>query len=133
FLLTALNAALLVGTAGIGIWLWVHGTVGAGVVAAALPLAWQLSNVAGWVSWEVSGIFENVGVVQEGMQSIAVPHSGTARPGARPLEVWRGGIGFERLGFGYGRKDCPRWLAGLNLLGNPGKRTARGDAPASAS
>ena len=44
FLLTALNAALLVGTAAIGIWLWAHGAVGAGIVAAALPLAWQLSN-----------------------------------------------------------------------------------------
>ena len=41
FLLTALNAALLVGTAAIGIWLWAHGAVGAGIVAAALPLAWQ--------------------------------------------------------------------------------------------
>ena len=69
-------AVLLTGTATIGIWLWVEGTVGAGVVATALPLAWQIANVAGWVSWEVTGIFENIGVVQEGMQTIAVPHSG---------------------------------------------------------
>jgi len=32
-----------------------------GVVATALPLAWQITNVAGWVSWEVTGIFENIG------------------------------------------------------------------------
>ena len=49
-------------------------------------------NVAGWVSWEVTGIFENIGVVQEGMQTIAVPHSGVDRAGARPLEVPRGEI-----------------------------------------
>ena len=122
FLLTALNAALLVGTAAIGIGLWANGTVGAGIVAAALPLAWQLSNVAGWVSWEVTGIFENVGVVQEGMQSIAVPHIGSDRPGARPLEVSRGGIAFDALTFGYGRKDAPPVLAGLNLLVKPGER-----------
>ncbi len=122
FLLTALNALLLVSTAALGIWLWAHGTVGAGVVAAALPLSWQLSNVAGWVSWEVSGIFENVGVVQEGMQSIAVQHTGVDRPGARPLEVSRGEIAFERLAFGYGRTDTPPLLAGLDLVVKPGER-----------
>ena len=84
FGLTAMNAALLVATATIGIWLWASGTVGAGVVAAALPLTWQLANVAGWVRLEVTAIFENVGVVQEGMQSIAVPHSSVDQPGAQP-------------------------------------------------
>ena len=66
FLLTALNAMLLVATAAIGISLWSQGAVSAGIVAAALPLAWQIANVAGWVSWEVTGIFENIGVVQIG-------------------------------------------------------------------
>src|SRR5437773_2387370 len=83
FSLTVMNAALLVATAAIGIWLWVHGQVGAGIVATALPLAWQVANVSGSVSWDVTGIFENIGVVQEGMQSIAVPHSGINRPGAQ--------------------------------------------------
>jgi ATP-binding cassette, subfamily B, multidrug efflux pump len=122
FLLTAMNAALLVSTAAIGIWLWAQGAVGAGIVAAALPLAWQLSNVAGWVSWEVTAIFENVGVVQEGMQSIAVPHSGVDRPGARPLEVSRGEIRFEDVSFGYGRKDAAPVLNHLNLNIQPGER-----------
>jgi ATP-binding cassette, subfamily B, multidrug efflux pump len=122
FLLTALNAALLVATAAIGIWLWAQGAVGAGIVAAALPLAWQLSNVAGWVSWEVTAIFENVGVVQEGMQSIAVPHSGIDRPGARPLEVSRGEIRFEDVSFGYGRRDAAPVLDGLSLEIKPGER-----------
>ena len=107
FFLTALNAALLVGTAAIGISLWAQGLVSAGVVATALPLAWQTANAAGWVSWEVTAIFENIGVVQEGMQSIAVPHSGVDRPTARPLAVTRGEIRFERLSFGYGRNDAP--------------------------
>jgi ATP-binding cassette subfamily B multidrug efflux pump len=96
--------------------------VGAGIVAAALPLAWQLSNVAGWVSWEVTAIFENVGVVQEGMQSIAVPHSGVDRPGAKPLEVSRGEIRFENASFGYGRRDAAPVLDGLNLEIKPGER-----------
>src|ERR1043165_707600 len=105
FVLTLLNAALLVGTAAVGLWLWSHGAVSAGVVATALPLAWQTTNAAGWVSWEVSSIFENVGVVQEGMQSIAVPHGGVDRPDAKPLEVSRGEVRFENVTFAYGRTD----------------------------
>jgi ATP-binding cassette subfamily B multidrug efflux pump len=101
FWLTALNACLLVSTAAIGVWLWVNGTIGAGTVATALPLVWQTANAAGWVSWEVTAIFENIGVVQEGMQSIAVPHASADRPGAQPLEVSRGEIEFAGVTFGY--------------------------------
>jgi ATP-binding cassette subfamily B multidrug efflux pump len=122
FWLTAMNATLLVATAAIGIWLWSTGQVGAGVVATALPLAWQLTNASGWVSWEVAGIFENIGVVQEGMQTIAVPHGGTDRPGAKPLEVSRGEVRFENITFAYGRKDTAPVLNGLSLNIRPGER-----------
>ncbi len=120
--LTAMNALLLVATAAIGIALWAQGAVSAGVVATALPLAWQTANAAGWVSWEVTGIFENVGTVQEGMLSIAVPHSGADRPGAQPLEVSRGEIRFENLSFGYGRKDVAPVIERLELAIQPGER-----------
>ena len=122
FWLTAMNALLLVGTAGIGIWLWGQGAVSAGVVATALPLAWQIANAAGWVSWEVTAIFENVGVVQEGMQSIAVPHASVDRPGAQPLEVSRGEIVFDNVTFGYGRTDAAPVLSSLSLTVKPGER-----------
>jgi len=120
--LTALNAALLVSTAAIGVYLWAHGSVSAGIVATALPLAWQTANAAGWVSWEVTAIFENVGVVQEGMQSIAVPHSGTDRASARPLEVSRGEIVFDNVTFGYGRKDVAPVISHLHFEIKPGER-----------
>jgi ATP-binding cassette subfamily B multidrug efflux pump len=122
FCLSAMNAALLTGTAAVGIWLWAVGTVSAGVVATALPLAWQIANVAGWVSWEVTGIFENIGVVQEGMQTIAVPHSGVDRPDARDLEVTRGEIRFENVTFNYGRPDGPPVLDRLSFTIRPGER-----------
>jgi len=122
FWLSAMNAVLLTGTAAVGIWLWAEGMVGAGVVATALPLAWQIANVAGWVSWEVTGIFENIGVVQEGMQSIAVPHSGVDRPAAGKLEVSRGEIAFEDVCFSYGRQDAKPVLDHLSFTIRPGER-----------
>ena len=117
-----MNALLLVATAGIGITLWGQGQVSAGLVATALPLAWQIANMAGWVSWEVTGIFENVGVVQEGMETIAVPHTLTDVPGARELEVPHGEIRFEKLTFTYGRSDGKRVLDQLELVIKPGER-----------
>ena len=124
--LSVMNALLFVGTAAIGITLWAQGQVGAGLVATALPLAWQISSVAGWVSWEVTGIFENVGVVQEGMETIAVPHTLVDRPGAPALRVLPspvgGNIRLEHLTFGYGRTDGKRVLDDLNLAVRPGER-----------
>ena len=120
--LSTMNALLLVSTAGIGITLWGQGLVSAGVVATALPLAWQIANVAGWVSWEVTGIFENVGVVQEGMETIAVQHTLTDCPGARELEVPHGEIRFEHISFTYGRSDGKCVLDDLNLVIRPGER-----------
>jgi ATP-binding cassette, subfamily B, multidrug efflux pump len=120
--LSVLNAMLLVGTAAIGVWLWGNGTIDAGTVATALPLAWAIANVAGFVSWEVTGIFENVGVVQEGMETIAVPHAMTDAPGARELEVDRGEIRFEGVTFTYGRNDGKKVLDDLSLTVRPGER-----------
>jgi ATP-binding cassette subfamily B multidrug efflux pump len=122
FTLSALNAILLVGTAAIGITLWAQGHVDAGTVAMAVPLAWTIANVAGWVSWEVTGIFENIGVVQEGMETIAVPHAMTDKAGARELEVPRGEIRFEHVTFTYGRSDGRKVLDDLNLVIRPGER-----------
>ncbi|MEO7726389.1 MAG: ABC transporter ATP-binding protein [Burkholderiales bacterium] len=122
FWLAAMNALLLTGTAGIGIWLWVQGTVSAGVVATALPLAWQIANVAGWVSWEITTIFENIGAVQEGMQTIAVPLSGLDRPGAVKLEVRHGEIRFDDVFFSYGKGDAYPVLDNLSFTIRPGER-----------
>jgi ATP-binding cassette subfamily B multidrug efflux pump len=122
FSLSLMNAGLLAGTAAIGIGLWAQGVVSAGVVATALPLAWQISNVAGWVSWEVTGVFENIGVVQEGMQTIAVPHSGTDLPGARELAVPHGEIRFDDVTFDYGRSDGRAVLDHLSFTIRPGER-----------
>jgi ATP-binding cassette subfamily B multidrug efflux pump len=122
FSLTVLNALLLVGTAAIGLSLWAQGTIDAGIVATALPLAWQTVTAAGWVSWEVTSIFENIGTVQEGMQSIAVPHMGVDRIGARPIAVSRGEIKFEHLTFAYGRGDSAAVIEDLSLTIRPGER-----------
>jgi ATP-binding cassette subfamily B multidrug efflux pump len=122
--LAVLNTLLVAGTALLGGWLWLEGRASATEVATAIPLAWQIANMAGWVSWEVSGIFENVGVVQEGMDSIARPLALVDAPGAVPLAVPRGEMRFEAVRFSYGRALAPGTVVidGLDLLVRPGER-----------
>ena len=102
FTLQSLNAMLLVSMATIGLTLWSRGQLSAAQVATALPLVWQITNMAGWVSFEIAGIFENIGVVQEGMQTISVPHTLVDEPDAKPLTVTRGEIRFDHVSFNYG-------------------------------
>ena len=119
-LLQVTNACMVVGTAGLSIWLWRRGAVGVDVVAMALPLAWQVNNIAGWVADSITTIFENVGVVQDSMRSIAVPRQRPDPPGARPLLVSAGAIRFEGLRFGYGTQRGV--LHGVDLAIRPGER-----------
>lgn len=124
FTLNVLNVLLLVGTAGTSVWLWQAGQITPAIVATCLPLVWQIANMAGWVSWEVSGIFENVGVVQEGIQSIAVPHTMVDAPTATELKVPHGDIRFEQVNFSYGQsaKGGSAVLQNLNLHIRAGER-----------
>src|SRR5260370_21824018 len=95
---------LITGTGAMALFLWTRGKVEVGTVAMALPLAWQIVNIAGWVAWQITSIFENIGVIQEGMMTIARPIALTDRADASPLVVTRGEIRFEGATFGYGRK-----------------------------
>ena len=120
-LLSTLNATLLVAMAGVSLWLWTRGEIATAVVATSLPMAWQIANISGWVAFNVAGIFENIGVVQEGMGSIAVPPTAPDAPGATPLAVTRGEIRFEDVRFGYGRTDVSV-LDGFDLRVRPGEK-----------
>jgi ATP-binding cassette subfamily B multidrug efflux pump len=99
--LSALNALLLVSSGGIAIWLWINGHIAVGTVAMALPLTWQITNVAGWVAQHATSLFENMGAVEDGMTSITAPAAPPDRPGARELVVKRAEIAFNNVHFGY--------------------------------
>ncbi len=103
--LTLLNAFLITATGAFAIVLWRLGHVDVGTVAMALPMTMQIVSASGFVAWQVTGIFENVGVVQEGMLTIAQPHALTDKADALPLTVARGAVTFDHVRFGYGRES----------------------------
>ena len=118
-----MNASLILGTSAIALWQWTEGNIGVGAVATAIPMSWQLTNIAGWVARSITGIFENIGTVQDGMRSIDVPRQMPDPPGAKDLVVRGGEIRFENVHFDYGR--LPRAggvLRGIDLTIAPGER-----------
>ncbi len=123
--LNALNTLLLVSVVAVAGWLWSAGSIPLGAVAMALPLVWQVTNLSGWVAQNITAILENVGVVQDGMKSIAQPRQNPDVPGAGALALGppgqpRGGITFERVSFGYGRSAGV--LHDIDLAIRPGER-----------
>ena len=120
FTLHVMNTVMVVTTGALALGLWSYGRIDLGAVAMALPLSVQLTNIAGWVSQDVTAMFENVGTVQDGMKSISVPLAMPDPPGARPLTVSAGAIRFEQVRFGYGTERGV--LHGLDLDVAPGER-----------
>jgi ATP-binding cassette subfamily B multidrug efflux pump len=118
--LTVINVILVTSTAAIAIWLWLNGQIEVGAIAMALPLSWQILAIAGWVAFNVTAIFENIGTVQEGIQSIAQPRRLADRADAPPLVVSKGEIRFENVRFGYGSEIGV--IQDLNLTIRPGER-----------
>lgn len=98
-----LNALLIFSTAALSIWLWSRGLTGAGAVAAAMGLVMRLYGMSQWVMWEVSGLFENVGTVHDGMATLSKPLEVLDKPEAPPLQVARGEIEFRNISFHYGK------------------------------
>jgi ATP-binding cassette, subfamily B, multidrug efflux pump len=107
-LLNILNAMLIVGAGALALTLWRHGAVEVGAIAMVLPLTLQLTNMSRQIATQITDIFEDIGVVQEGMMTIAQPLRLIDAAGAQPLIVREGRIAFEDVRFGYGRDTSAR-------------------------
>ena len=93
---------LILGTVGVALWLWTLGAVGVGALAAASAMALRLNGMSHWIMWEMASLFEQVGTVQDGINTLARPREIVDHPEARALAVPRGEIRFERVTFAYG-------------------------------
>jgi ATP-binding cassette, subfamily B, multidrug efflux pump len=119
-ILAVLNGVLVAGSGGLALVLWRHGKVEVGAIAMVLPLTYQLTAMSRWIAFAVTEIFEEIGVVQEGMMSIAVPLQLTDREDADKLVVQKGRIRFDNVRFGYGREIGV--LQGFTLNVKPGEK-----------
>ncbi|MGB7319840.1 MAG: ABC transporter ATP-binding protein, partial [Albidovulum sp.] len=101
--LTALNGFLIVSVTGLALKFWYDGEATVGLVAAATALVLRLNNMTYWIMWAMTNLVQALGVVAEGMQTIAQPIGLTDRSDALPLDFQHGRIVFDGLRHHYGR------------------------------
>ena len=118
--ITTLNGLLVVLTTGLALWLWSRSLISVGAIALATGLVIRIVNMSGWIMWVVNGIFENIGMVQDGLRTIAQPVTVTDQPDAPPLQVRHGGLRFEHVAFHYGQGS--KVIDGLDLQIRPGEK-----------
>ena len=116
----SLVVLLTIGVVGQSLWLWSHGAVGPGAVAAVTAMSLRISGLSHWVMWSLAGLFENVGTVQDGIVTLTKHRQVVDAQSATPLQVNRGEVTFENLNFSYGGKAPV--LQDFNLTVRPGEK-----------
>jgi ATP-binding cassette subfamily B multidrug efflux pump len=113
-----LNMLLIIATGLTALYLWSKGQVSVGGVAAATAMSLRLNGISHWVMWEMTSLYEQVGTVQDGMNTLTTHNKIIDANGAKPLQVTQGEIQFDVVNFSYGReiKDGHKaLLKNLNL------------------
>lgn len=110
-ILVILNGLLIVGVVGWAIALWTQGAASVGVVAATTALVLRLNSMTAWIMWALTTFFRQLGVVAEGMQTIAQPVTLVDAPDAKPLILTKGEVSLHSLSHHYGRES-----GGLNAI-----------------
>lgn len=118
--ISLLNGFLIAGTTGLALWLWHKGLISIGAIALSTGLVIRINNMSGWIMWVVNGIFENIGMVQDGLETISRPRTVIDQSSAKPLEIERGGIRFQEIAFHYGKTRGV--IENLNLDVKPGEK-----------
>ncbi|MFV2035757.1 MAG: ABC transporter ATP-binding protein, partial [Halocynthiibacter sp.] len=101
--LDALNGLLIVGVVGWALALWLNGNASVGIVAVASALTLRLNAMTSWIMWALTSFFRSLGVVAEGMETIAQPITLVDVPQARSLDYQSGSIRLRGVSHHYGR------------------------------
>jgi ATP-binding cassette subfamily B multidrug efflux pump len=118
--ITFMNCALLFAVFFVGIAQWLNGAMTPGAIAVAAALVLRFQGMSQWVMWEMSALFENIGVVRDGINSISLPRVVADKPGSQPIAPVRGDIRFDNVTFHYGKDKGV--IEGLNLHIRPGEK-----------
>lgn len=116
----ALNALLIFSIVALSIYLWINQGISAGLIAASTAVVMRLYGLSQWLMWEMSGLFEHIGTVIDGMNTLSRPQAIKDKDNAKDLEVTRGEVQFKNVDFGYGKDN--KIIQGLNLTIKPGEK-----------
>ncbi|MGJ8580865.1 MAG: ABC transporter ATP-binding protein [Psychromonas sp.] len=96
------NYLLAFSITAISIALWMQSAISVGSIAIAISLSLRLNGMSQWIMYELSALFENIGTVTDGMNTIAKPNIIQDKPEAKPLKVTEGNLYFKQMSFHYG-------------------------------
>jgi len=114
------NVVLILSTAIIGVLLWQQGLVGVGAIATSTAMALRVHGLSRWIMWESARLFENIGTVNDGMNTLTKPQTILDKPNCPALNVTRGEIKFNDLSFAY--DPAKPLLSHFNLTIKPGEK-----------
>ncbi len=110
---STLNYLLIFSISATAILLWMNNTISIGAIAIAIALALRLNGMSHWIMWELSALFEHIGTVADGRNTLSITQTVTDIQNAQPLVVKDGSITFQSVGFNYGGDE--RVITNLNL------------------
>ncbi len=118
------NALLIFSVGALSVYLWLQQLVTPGEIALAVSLCLRLNGMSHWVMWEVASLFENLGTVQDGINTLAQPIAVKNVDQAPALNVSGGQIHFKNMSFSYpGANDQPvPVFKNLDLNIKPGEK-----------
>ncbi|MBF7074061.1 ABC transporter ATP-binding protein [Glaciecola sp. MH2013] len=99
------NSILVFSITALAIYLWLHGGATPGDIAIAVSLSLRLNGMSQWIMWEVSSLFENIGTVQDGINTLAVSADIVDKTDAKKLEMKGGQVDFNQVNFAYKAKN----------------------------
>jgi ATP-binding cassette subfamily B multidrug efflux pump len=114
------NALLIFATSAISIYLWLQSSVTPGDIAIAVSLCLRINGMSQWVMWEVSALFENIGTVQDGINTLSQPMQIQDKNNAPDLLIEKGAIDFRDISFQYDNQNTV--FRHLNLKIKPGEK-----------
>lgn len=120
-----INMLLVFSTLALGIYLWTDQSISAGAIAVVISLALRLSGMSHWIVWEIGNLFENLGTVQDGINTLSEPQMVIDKDNAKKIEVTAGKIDFQKVNFSYiNNKKLPinAVFDALSLQVNAGER-----------
>ncbi len=115
-----LNAFLLFAVGFVSIWSWLNGNASVGAVAVAIGLVLRMHGMSHWIMWEMTALFENLGMARDGMNTLARIQSVTDVKNAANLSVPLGAIEFENIRFHYGKESGV--IENFSLAIKPGEK-----------
>ena len=114
------NVLMLFAVAAMALYLWFENAISPGAIAAALALCLRINGISEWIMWEVSDLFENIGTVRDGINTLAIPVAVEDRDDATELKVTKAAVSFRDLSFAYNPER--RIFEDLKLDIKPGEK-----------